>query len=473
MLVAIPLTLEFIIAAILGGLVNVEQQAAMKIDRYRTIIASTNDLVSTFYGGGQALLLFNTLHDANFLSRYDESAARVSDVVSRLLQLTENNPAQLAAMKKLAVRANDSLQEMDAVKRLLLGDQKKDLRSMLDQSNVTANVSDTLNGFIAEMHSFTHVVKETDKTSPAAAEQLRALLYIFVFAAAVISAAFIALSLYFYGNLTGRLHLLMDNIASLGRNETLQARVSGDDEIARVDGVLHDAARALIEAAEQRQQLIGVVSHELRSPLSSVHAFLNMLSAGVYGVLSDELKGRTVGAEVSTARLIRLINDLLDVEKASELEMQVSKVDAVVVFEKSTDAVEAFAEHHGVRLRSQLLDVQILGDEDRLVQVVVNLLTNAIKFSPEGSSTVSLTGEQVDGMLEIRIADNGPGIPQNERNCVFERFYQSKSAEEIRDKGSGLGLAITKAIVTQHGGKIGVRDNEPSGSIFWVQVPLA
>ncbi|HEY9714706.1 MAG TPA: ATP-binding protein, partial [Chroococcales cyanobacterium] len=224
-----------------------------------------------------------------------------------------------------------------------------------------------------------------------------------------------------------------------------------------------------------KQDFVAMVSHDLRTPLTSVQAFLELLSVDAYGALNDTGKESLEMTESSVARLISLINDLLDIEKMESgmLELHIDELSASDLVNRSVHAVSSFANSQGVKIATREdIDVDFSADEDRLVQVVVNLLSNAIKFSPKGEAVTIDVIDSQDGWVEVDIIDRGRGVPLHLRESIFERFKQVERDDSRKKGGSGLGLAICKAIIDQHGGSIGVTDgNDGVGSKFWFKLP--
>jgi PAS domain S-box-containing protein len=223
---------------------------------------------------------------------------------------------------------------------------------------------------------------------------------------------------------------------------------------------------------KMKQDFFAMVSHELRTPLTSVQGFLEVLGAGGYGVVPEKALTKCEVASRNVKRLIELINDILDAEKLESgcFEFRFSDVRLLDVLDRSVDAVREFAERSEVTLDVDgLVDGVTVADEERLVQVVINLLSNAVKFSPP-CSTVTLSVRDVSNSLEVSVADQGDGIPDEYRQVIFERFGQVRGAKS-RHKGSGLGLAICKKIIEQHHGQIGVESTAGEGSRFWFRVP--
>jgi ActR/RegA family two-component response regulator/anti-sigma regulatory factor (Ser/Thr protein kinase) len=177
-------------------------------------------------------------------------------------------------------------------------------------------------------------------------------------------------------------------------------------------------------------------------------------------------------AQRNTLRLIGLINGILDLERfeAGRIELRRGPVSAREIVGRAMDSVKAFAAEQSVTLESSATDDVMLGDGERLVQVVVNLVANAVKFSPPGG-VVEIASRRLAGAIEVRVSDRGRGISPDELGRIFKRFHQVPT-REVREKGgTGLGLAISKAIVDQHGGEIGVESVVDVGTTLWFRIP--
>lgn len=236
--------------------------------------------------------------------------------------------------------------------------------------------------------------------------------------------------------------------------------------------IIHDiTARKELEQA--KQEFVSMVSHDLRSPLTSIRVSLGMFLGGVFGDLPEKGITRLRAMDTSIDRLIRLINDLLDSEKldAGKLDLTIKSVNTSNMVKATVDAVQGMAEARGIQLVVSGKGMTISADHDRIIQVLTNLVANAIKFSPSQSSVEVRTIER-DGFAEFRIIDKGKGIPLDKQDQLFKRFKQVDSQGEIEKKGTGLGLAISKAIVEAHGGTIGVDSEEGQGCQFWFRLRL-
>jgi signal transduction histidine kinase len=241
--------------------------------------------------------------------------------------------------------------------------------------------------------------------------------------------------------------------------------------------VLHDITDR--KSAERlKNELVSVVSHELRTPLTSIRGSLGLLEGGAYGELPDRVRRLVSIGRSNTDRLIRLVNDLLDLEKlqAGRLELRHDPVAVGGIVATSVEGVRSFAAQHGVRLevrpeRPEVAALVVRGDADRLTQVLTNLLSNAVKFSPPGAAVTLAVTQPAPDTVRLEVADEGPGIAEHDLPRLFHRFEQLDASDTRRHGGTGLGLAISKDLVEQHGGAIGVVSRRGEGARFWVELP--
>jgi PAS domain S-box-containing protein len=235
--------------------------------------------------------------------------------------------------------------------------------------------------------------------------------------------------------------------------------------------VIRDVTRER-EFERIKQKLMDTVAHDLRSPIASIKVVLESLAMGVMGKLSDNAVNRIHGAEASADRLLRLINDLLDFDKfeSGQFTLHLESNSIQEIAYASIVNIESLIEGKHLTTRVEGQDFSVNVDADRLTQALVNLLSNAVKFSPEGG-IIKITTSQKDNQVLVEIADQGPGIADNFKAEIFERFKQVETTAH-RHKGTGLGLPIAKQVVEAHGGRIGVQDNPGGGTIFWFTVPL-
>ncbi|KAM3096699.1 response regulator [Phormidesmis sp. 146-12] len=222
-----------------------------------------------------------------------------------------------------------------------------------------------------------------------------------------------------------------------------------------------------------KDEFVSIVSHELRTPLTSIHGSLGMLASGLLKADSDAGKRLLQIAVDSTDRLVRLINDILDIERieSGTVKMNRQSCNLADLIHEAVDVIQPIALKANVTLKASTLNVEIWVDRDRIVQTLTNLFSNAIKFSPP-HSTVWLTMTLNQGAVLLQVKDQGRGIPIDKLGCIFERFQQVDSSDSRNCEGTGLGLAICRSIVQQHGGEIWVESVLGEGSRFSFTLPL-
>ncbi len=236
------------------------------------------------------------------------------------------------------------------------------------------------------------------------------------------------------------------------------------------------AAEAELRRSERvKDEFISVVGHELRTPLTSIRGSLGLLQGGVFGELPPEAAEMLELAVTNTDRLVRLIDDILDIERmdAGAMTLELAPVRASELVRNAMQIVQLAATEAKVTLTADLReDPLVCADADGVVQVLVNLLGNAVKFSPRWSEVSAAVGRD-GGEAVFSIADSGRGIPADRLETIFERFRQVDSSDAREKGGSGLGLAIARAIVERHGGDMTVRSKPGEGSTFCFTLPLA
>lgn len=223
-----------------------------------------------------------------------------------------------------------------------------------------------------------------------------------------------------------------------------------------------------------KSEFISTVSHELRTPLTSIYGSLGLLAGGVTGELPAASKPLVDAAYKNSQRLILLVNDILDMEKieAGKMEFVIEAVKLVTLLKQALDGNRAYAEQYNVsyELQSDLPEVMVQADANRLLQVFANLLSNAAKFSPSGDK-VSVAVKRVGRRIHVAVIDHGPGIADEFKSRIFQKFAQADSSDTRHTGGTGLGLSITKAMVEKMGGSIGFESQPNVLTTFYVEFP--
>lgn len=216
-----------------------------------------------------------------------------------------------------------------------------------------------------------------------------------------------------------------------------------------------------------KRQFMAMITHDIRAPLSSVRLLLELFGSGKSSEKLHQLAKRAVG-EVD--RLSALTTDLMDFETANQgkFSLYFSEITISSVMEAAFHAVSQLAESQGISIELNNCDASCEADHRRLVQVLVNLLTNAIKYSPRGQKVI-VTASKENGQITVSVKDQGRGVPAEKAKIIFDPYSQAEKVDATT--GTGLGLAICKGIVEQHGGTIGVDSSADSGSKFWFSIP--
>ncbi|WP_204106634.1 MULTISPECIES: ATP-binding protein [Spirulina sp. CCY15215] len=227
-----------------------------------------------------------------------------------------------------------------------------------------------------------------------------------------------------------------------------------------------------------KDEFISVVSHELRTPLTSIHGALNLLSSGLVDLTSKKGERIIQIAAENVERLVRLVNDILELERLESGKFKLDKklVNTVTLIALAIEQMQVMAHREGVLFEIDAEKIQFTADRDRIFQVLTNLLSNAIKFSDRGStiflSAKALTLEAENATILFTVKDEGRGIPPEKIEEIFERFHQVDASDSRKKGGTGLGLTICRSIVEQHGGQIWVESECDRGSCFYFQLPI-
>ena len=268
------------------------------------------------------------------------------------------------------------------------------------------------------------------------------------------------------------LKILEESKKTIARNKLLRDK---SNELTKLTNQLKEANEELREKDKQKDEFLDTIAHELKTPVTGIRAATELLMDD-----SDdmplEIKERFLRNMLRDSdRLSRLIHNILDFEKLANgrTQLNIKKHNIRETLQKAIQSLKHLASKRNIKIRhSNQSDVYVNYDEDRILQVLTNLISNAIKFCEPQKGEIVADYKYERGFLEVTIKDNGRGIPEQDLPYIFDKFYQSKNQNIVKPEGSGLGLAISKTIVKNHNGKIWVKNNQKSGTTFGFQLPF-
>jgi two-component system sensor histidine kinase GlrK len=244
----------------------------------------------------------------------------------------------------------------------------------------------------------------------------------------------------------------------------------GSDEFAELARDFNMMSERLGELDRMKKDFVSHVSHDLKAPLASIRQIMHLLLQQIPGTLNEQQQSLIQLSNNSAERLASMVRNLLDVSRmeAGAMEYQMGAHDIIPVIKGVIDEFDVQAREKEIRfgLQCDQPSVFVECDRERIVQVIGNLYENALKFSPNSTEIVTRVGQGAGREILISVSDSGPGIPDDHKEKIFEKFHQVKSGKKVAGQGVGLGLAICKTIVKAHRGEIWVEDNPQGGSVF-------
>jgi PAS domain S-box-containing protein len=240
-------------------------------------------------------------------------------------------------------------------------------------------------------------------------------------------------------------------------------------------GIIRDVTERT-KLDRMKSEFVSVVSHELRTPLTSIRGALALLNTNVVGEMPPRAKSMVAIGLQNSERLVRLINDILDIEKieSGNMEFACEPLRIGALLDSAVQENKAFLDEYQVEAKveeSTGLDLVVDGDHGRLMQVLANLISNAAKYSPE-NGCIRLGADARENTVRVWVKDDGPGIPESFREHIFQKFSQADSSDTRMKGGTGLGLSITKAIIDHHKGNIDFKSLAGEGTTFYFHLPI-
>ena len=393
---------------------------------------------------------------------------RLEKRMNELLDLAKDDPETLADVKKMAEFGRNSKDQYLALKGA----------DPIGTSTVMKSINDDAfkNGqtFVRRARSITKILeredarlKQTREKSKAKRGEVKRLIWVELALCICILITFYFLFRYDFGR---RFSYLLQIASELALDKPQTRTISGTDELGELSKALNDAAQTRREATSQKQMLFQMVTHDLRSPLMAACVLVDTILNDSSGVAEQRQK-RLENLEKSLQRVVGLTNDLLTIEKlsAGAIELRRVKADFKETIDQSIDTVLPLAEQNQCTIVNHSPSLLVSIDEDRVLQVLVNLLANAIKFSP-ANAKVDVTATIDGDFMRVEVLDRGSGITGTDLQKIFSPFQQGDTSNVA--SGFGLGLAIAKLLVALHDGEIGAQSRPGGGTIFWFSLRI-
>jgi len=470
LLVVIPLSAELVVIATLGILLRQLEVDAGRLERSRAIIGGASTLTKLAFDASTSLVAYNLSKSPVFAQSYERSIEQIPQELEFLKRLAGNDQNDSRDIERIQGFANHGMQLLKETKAKQDEQEAGVALDLLSGVGLAGDVQKTLSDLLSAVDELVARQKHLERSSPESQSRVRGMLEMALVAGVLLNLAIaIGLTVFFNRSTSQRLSLLMENTRRLARAEALSPPVGGADEISDLDTTFRDMAGALEESNRLKREFLEMVSHDVRTPLASVMAVLEIIE---FGVSPQTMSSDLSVAKRNLTQVITLLNELLDIHRMESGKLKLSFVEtgAAEILEEAIETVMASAQLADISISVPDNPVTVVCDADRLRQVFINLLSNALKFSPSGGHIETAIDVTPD-WIKIVIRDQGPGVPAEFKDRIFDRFQQVQASDEKQKGGRGLGLAICKAIVEEHEGQIGVDDADGGGSEFWVLLP--
>ena len=469
LLLAVPLCCEITFVLLLTHFQHEADAESVKAREARDISDRINKLSGDFYVAVRALgvgKLSRWLQKGYLDRAYKEHLQTIRQQYQGLANVTKDKP-------NLYFTVSQSIKTLDEIESIL-DRASRDIaqgriQDVIDRYEATTARVNSLIERIVSQELLLVGKNERDYAESSDERQtaIRKQILQFAIAAVIMNALFsVWLAVFLIRNITSRLQIMSDNATKLAAEETLNKPLAGDDEIAELDHVFHRMADSLAEAARMKQELVSMLTHDLRSPLMAIQGSIDLIQKNEHA-REESIQKLLSLANRNGNRMMNLIDDLLDIQKikAGMMSLDKSSVCLAEIFEEVRLSHADWLEEYGIRLNIEDTALFFSADEKKLQRVIFNLISNAIKFSTK-KGIIEVRASEAGENIEVTISDQGPGIPEEMLKTIFERFQQIDSMQAKDRVGSGLGLTVCQSIVELHGGKIWVESEVGKGSVF-------
>ena len=482
LLVGIPLLFELVSVSCLKLLIDQFDTLSQAESGDRAVISELVDLNGLFLSAGQSCIGSSLTGNTALLNDYESEKYQIRKAFADLEIHCSLSRKDLSILEQLHHKSDSLLMVLDRVvheNRIKDGltAQSTDRFGSADWVAFKSLVDENYQPLEATLKEFVRLKKISHEVQVASLEETKnwmgKLLGTLLTLSITISAG---VSMLFTLGITRRVAILAKNSSMLANGAPPMPLIGGSDEIAQFDRDFHYMADCLREAQQRRQEFISMISHDIRSPLTSLQFLIGMLVEGLGGEQSPKSISILSRSEHNLQSVISLINQLLDVDRieAGMLDLNKLSTDLDGIILAAIESTSMLAEKEGIKLITESQAISVTVDEERIRQVLVNLLTNAIKFSSAGQTITVRTNFIFETEeAEVRVIDEGRGIPADQIERVFDKFSQVEKSDATKMSGSGLGLFLCKKLIEAHDGRIGAKKDGGSGCTFWFRLPRA
>jgi signal transduction histidine kinase len=289
----------------------------------------------------------------------------------------------------------------------------------------------------------------------------------------------VLVAFFFYQMILGPIEVLIESVKRFGVSPKIRARVKSGDELEilaqefnKMADSIEEQAKKLKEANKVKSEFLAMMGHELKTPLHTIRGFSQLLLEGIDGPLTKDQQKDIEAILKSGNHLLELIENILRFSKleGGEERLHIEEMDSSSIVKEALSSVESLVREKGIRIKTKVDPIRIKADGTKLKQVLINLLSNAVRYTKKGR--VYLGAEVVDGKVLFKVEDSGIGIKEEHQGRIFEPFTQLDSSTTRESTGIGLGLAIVKKYVEMHGGEVWLESTPGKGSTFYFTIPL-
>lgn len=476
LLIALPILAQFAFVLVLLGAYRTAEEVTWRDLQYRNQTAELMSVTILCYKAVGVLTYYGFTQDKRIMQGFDaiyDSLVKKSESLhlsAEGKEADETGAAENNDGTDIRDNLRKSIVSLAAAKQLARLDRKQIINRVMLAHELSANMESLL----ANLEKAIARRSREGAVEAAALERSRWTFLSLVLGGFALNMAMCAVLLAVYArDFATRFSVLVDNTRRLPQGLSLNAPVKGSDELTELDAGFHEMNRALKQAEERRNQLISMVTHDLRNPLTAIALNLEVIDLIDDGALHPEIAAKITGSRRMIERLNTLVNDMLDMEKlrAGKLILNIGIVEPRTKVQQALDELFSIASKAQVTLINDVQpEIAVIADGQRFMQIIVNLLSNAIKYSPEGGK-VTVSAKQEGEFIKITVSDEGPGVPEEYRDVIFLPFEQVPDDKRGKTGSTGLGLPICKMLVDLQEGTIGVYCDK--GSHFWFTLPHA